>query len=65
MGQGESGTMKNGIRETGSILQKEKKMRVDEGRARDGGICSEGEKWRAGMHKGKEVGPCKFSVGSA
>lgn len=31
MGQGESGTMKSGVRETGSILQKEKKMRVDEG----------------------------------
>lgn len=43
--------MKNGVRETGSFLRKEKKIRVDEGRTRDGGICSEGEKWRVGMHK--------------
>lgn len=55
----------NGVRERGSFLPKEKKMRVDEGRARDGGICSGGEKWRAGVHKEKEVGPWKLLVGLA
>lgn len=57
--------MKNGVRETGSFLRKEKNIRVDEGRTRDGGICSEGEKWRVGMHKEKDVRPWKYPVGLA
>lgn len=57
--------MKNEVREAGSFFQKEKKIRVDEERARDGGLCNEEEKWRAGMHKGKDVGPWKFPLGLA
>lgn len=57
--------MKNEVREAGSFFRKEKKIRVDEERARDGGLCNEEEKWRAGMHKGKDVGPWKFPLGLA
>jgi hypothetical protein len=63
VGQGESGTMKNGVRETGSVLQKEKKMRVDEGTARDGGIRPGGEKWRAGTHKEEDRVPSRPGLG--
>lgn len=42
-------------------------MRVDEGRARDGGICSEGEKWEGGDAQRKGSGtvevPSGFGLG--
>lgn len=34
-------------------------------RREHGGKCSEGEKWRAGMHKGEGAGPWKFPAGPA
>lgn len=53
-----SGTMKN---RDGKLFSK---RRENEGRARDG-TCSEGEKWRAGVHKGRDAGPGKFPAGLA
>lgn len=63
MEQGESGTMKNGVREGGSVFQMEKKKRADGGRARDGGICNEGENWRTGMIKSEGCGSLEVPIG--
>lgn len=36
---------------------------MDEGRARDGGMSNEREKWRERMHKGKDVGTLEVVSG--